>query len=213
MSNTVLYMRYGISTAKLLTEWGAFVSYRPVSVYRTVRELMPYTRDPIDLEASNHKLVFFWRPDIDNLFNLSRCEAEHTAKLLLINRLKGCLKRRFIQALVPRYRLKQAFRNEMRRVKELLLVSTWFVGGPESLGWRTIPRKGDPSYIRSAFDKLIEHYYCMPLLGRDEYVLKTALRRLQLNADTLQQQTDLMAEASGPIQSNKRFTVSGIKTV
>jgi len=208
VSNAVLYVRYGISTAKLLEEWGAFVSYRPVGTYRTVRELKPYTRDAIDLEACNNKRVFFWRPDVDRLYDLSRCEAEQAAKLLQINRLKACLKRLFIRILPPRYMVEHAFRNEMRRSKEPLLLCTWFVGGPFSLGWRTIPNRGDPSHIRSAFDKLIENYYSMPLLARDEYVLKTALRRLQLNADTLRERADLMAEASGPVQSNKRFNVT-----
>jgi len=207
VSNAVLYMRYGISTAKLLEQWGPFVSYRPVGVYRTVRELMSYTRDPIDLQACNNKRVFFWRPDIDCLFNLSRCEAEQTAKLLLINRLKGCLKRRFVQHLSRRYMIEHAFRNEMRRFKEPLLLGTWFVGGPDSLGWRTIPNKGDPSHIRSAFNRLIEHYHSMPLLARDEYVLKTALRHLQLNADTVLERADLIAEASGLVPSSKRFNV------
>ena len=207
VSNAVLYVRYGISTAKLLEQWGPFISYRPVGVYRTVRELTPYTRDPIDMQACNSKRVFFWRPDIDCLFNLPRCEAEQITKLSSINRLKGCLKRLFVQRLSRRYMIEHAFLNEMRRFKEPLLLGTWFVGGPYSLGWRTIPNKGDPSHIRSAFDKLIEHYHSMPLLARDEYVLKTALRRLQLNAVTVLERPDLITEASELVSSTKRYNV------
>jgi len=207
VSNTALYVRYGISTAELLAKWAPFVSYRPVRVYRTVIDLITYTRDPIDLDACNSRMVFFWRSDVNRLFDLSSCEAKQAAKVSHINLLKACLKRRFIQSLPRRYMLERAFRNEIKRIKEPLRVDSWFVGGPESLGWRTIPNRKNPAHIRSPFDKMIKDYYCMPLLARDEYILKTALSRLRLNADSLRQRADLMAEAHTARPSTKRYVI------
>jgi hypothetical protein len=48
----------------------------------------------------------------------------------------------------------------------------------------------------------------MPLLARDEYVLKTAVGRLHLNARTLREREDLMTEARGAQVSTKRFQIA-----
>jgi len=189
VSNAVLFYEYGIPCKDVIDNWEPFVKFLPMHEYKP-SEVYTMSRNPIDTNPTvTRDMLFFWKPDIAGLYNLPALRIEQASRVRKVNTLKAAIKRRFAQAQKPRYRAETLYNNEIVRVKKPLLPPKWCVGGPQSLAWRCHSSHENPTMAmvaqRRTFKAKLMMYHPVPILAPGEYVLKTAVQKLKLNAETV----------------------------
>jgi hypothetical protein len=189
ISNAVLYFEYGIEFTKIIKHWEPFVKFLPLHDYKPA-EIITLSRNPIDVAPSvTREMVFFWLPDIASLYDMPALRAEQAVRVAKLNTIKAAVKRRFAQAHKPRHLAEILYRNETTRVRKPLLPAKWCVGGPQSMAWRCHASRESATMAQTAERRTLRArlmlYHPVPILASNEYVLKTAVGKLKLDAKTL----------------------------
>ena len=190
ISNAVLYFEYGISFSDLIDRWQLFLRYLPVHDYRP-SEIATLSRNAIDVMPScTREVVFFWLPDLKSLFDMPALRVQQTERVAKINLLKAVFKRAYASKLLPRHKVEALHANELKRIKKPLLPATWFVGGLQKLGWRCTRNTENASIpVVNTWRRLkvtLRMHRPVPILGKMEFVLKTAISKFKLDLESLE---------------------------
>jgi len=190
VSNAVLYFEYGISFADVVERWGDFVRFIPVHNYKP-SEIATMSRNPIDvLPACTREMVFFWLPDIKSLYDMPALRRQQRERVAKLNVIKAAVRRQFACKFRPRHKVEILHANELKRIRKPLLPPKWFVGGMQKLGWRCSHNIESASSLqvnaRGTFKLRLRMHRPVPILGKLEFVLKTAVSKFKLNAETLE---------------------------
>ena len=218
VSNTVLYFEYGLSMEDILNPYFHFVRSSRLCEYIKASDYHTYTRHPLDVGGLPKKqLVFFWKPDLARLFDLSALAIAQRRRVAAVDSIKARLRMAYARNAVmrppghkgghgsgpvqwPRYYLETLHSNEVKRIREPLFNPHWIAGGPSPQGYRLSSAREELTNAvintRKRFLSRLTLYTTMPLLGDREYTLKTAMERLRLDRATLRDRADLWDEAA-----------------
>ena len=189
ISNAVLYYEYGIEFKEIIEHWEPFVKFLPIHAYKPA-EIVTLSRNPIDVAPSvTREMVFFWLPDIASLYDMRALRAEQADRVAKLNTIKAAVKRRFAQAQKKRHVAEVLYKNEVARIKKPMLPAKWCIGGLQSMAWRCHASHESATMAqtarRRAFRTRLMVYHPVPILASNEYILKTAVSKLKLDAATL----------------------------
>jgi len=182
LSNAALYFEYGIEFTEIVAKYEPFVKFFPMHDYKP-SEIATLSRNPIDvMPCVTRQMVFFWRPDVAAIYDLPVMRAAQIDKISKLNVLKAALKRRYAQAQRRRHVVEILHTNELRRIKNPLMPARWCVGGAQKLAWRCRSRRESASLAqiaqRRALQAKLRMLHPVPLLAKNEYVMKTAIQKL-----------------------------------
>jgi len=186
ISNAVLYYEYGIEFADIIRRWEPFVKFLPLHEYKP-SEITTLSRNPIDVIPSvTRDMVFFWLPDLESIYDMRAARTEQATRVASLNAIKAAVKRRFAQTRRQRHLVEILYKNETTRIKKPMLPPKWCVGGLQRMAWRCHASRENATMAqnteRRAFRGRLMLYHPVPILAANEYILKTAIHKLKLDA-------------------------------
>ena len=131
-------------------------------------------------------MVFFWLPDLKSIYDMRAARREQATRVASLNAIKAAVKRRFAQTRKQRHLVEILYRNETTRIKKPMLPPKWCVGGLQRMAWRCHANREHATMAqnteRRAFRGRLMLYHPVPILAANEYILKTAIHKLKLDA-------------------------------
>jgi len=213
VSNVVLFREYGLSLEPIASKYRHWVRHLSLQEYRCPQDILSLSRNPLDVEYQGRRtMIFFWKPDLEKLFDLDALRVEHHARMRALRCIGASFKRKFVWASRGRYFLERVHKNEIRRItmpltqsRNMLVGTNWSCAYLLNRDANTEAPKID---LRHAFKTQIP----LPILTDDEYTIKTAVSRLRLNPETLQQKLEeLTREKPLGVLVREIFKINGSK--
>jgi len=186
ISNVVLWFEYGLPLEAIAAEFRHYVRHHPLQAYKCPNEILCLTRNPLDIEFKGvRKMVFFWKPDLERLFDFEALRAAQVLRVSALNVLKAAFKRVFVAKARGRYFLEQLHTNEVKRIVKPMCPPKIMYGTNWSLASYADPRAACPTPTLN-LSLALRAQVPLPVLADDEYTTKTALSKLKLNRESLQ---------------------------
>lgn len=182
ISNAVLWHDYGIALEEISLHFRNHVRYLGVRQW-SLKDIKRYSTSERDIKSIG-KLVFFWKPDIERLFDLVSRRVQHMVCLQSISTLKAVFQRKYTELQRGRYLLEKLHDNEVNRLIKPITYQRALAGTNWNLSYM-ITGRACPVAPTHVLSLTLGKTHVMPLLADDEYTARTALFKLRLNAEIL----------------------------
>ena len=156
VSNYVLYYTYGLDAHNVVHRWGRFVRFLPLRKYTCVEI---YSSDSMDALFAPRKIMFFWRPDLEKIFDLEELRRRQTRRKHTAQTLSLYVKTLFARS----WDLSHLRFNEFTRTK----IMHWVAGSNLLPG-----EDGDDCH-------LLTRRYHMPFVATNEFHFKLLAERFK----------------------------------
>jgi hypothetical protein len=176
ISNVVLWHEYGLDLEDIALRYRQFIRFHKLRRYNCPKEIYHLTRHPLDIGFQGKRMmIFFWKPDLENLYNFQTLRQEQVQRVSALNLIKAVIKRCWVQKTNKRYLVEYLHSNEVMRLARPMYLPTALVGTKKNSTRRSTVTLELYFHVQGP----------LPLLADDEYNYKTAISKLKLNASTL----------------------------
>lgn len=205
ISNVVLWHEYGIALEEISLYFRNHVRYLGVKQW-SLKYIRRYSSNERDIKSIG-KLAFFWKPDLERLFDMPARKAQHIANMRKISILKAVFQRKFVELQRGRYLLEKLHDNEVNRLVKPITYQRALAGTNWNLSYM-ITGRACPVAPTHVLSLTLGTTHVMPILADDEYTARTALFRLKLNAESLLEWIrEMQFNALGVNNYNKIFKI------
>lgn len=186
ISNVVLWHEYGLALEPIVAKYRFVVKHTTLQYYTNPNQILYITRNPVDLDFKcKRKMVFFWKPDLQRLFDFNQLRAEQVHRVQCINTIKAAFKRVYANRVRGRYLVESLHTNDVLRIIRPLCPPNIMWGTNLSQAYLVSPgaRLVSPDIN---LDLALRNPRPLPVIADDEVTLKTMVSKLKLDKDTLQ---------------------------
>jgi hypothetical protein len=135
ISNVVLFHEYGLDLGTIANKYRHFVRFHGVRLYRCPKDLWGITRHPLDLNfLGTRRMVFFWKPDLEKLYDFEELRRAQKERIHCINALKARFKRNFALSQRRRHLVEAMHTNEVIRLTKPMCPAAYLVGTDMNMG-------------------------------------------------------------------------------
>jgi hypothetical protein len=183
ISDHVLHVVYGIDLKQLLP-FKYIIRHMGCVRYSCPNHILSLTSHVLDLSLRGvHNLIFFYKPDVDAIFDLPQCLSVQKEKILKVNLIKSCIRRKYTML------LKENKRHFIKEISSLEIKRT-------IMNQQTLTKRfpNVPSIlVMSRFPNLPP----VPFLTDNEFCTRTMIEKFKLDKASVLQKNQLLINKFG----------------